>query len=165
MIGYDTIYAHQDREDDALIGIKSTALWFGERTKPMLTLFYALATVDRENYSSAQWITQSTAVFILCAALIPLLCEASQRVFDPLNPRNLFLLTIALALPAQAGWGHRGPVYRGPICRGPAVSVGIALAVPAPVVVTTPPPVLSPGVLVYLDTLAPAQKQLTRPRG
>ena len=33
VIGYDTIYAHQDREDDALIGIKSTALLFGERTK------------------------------------------------------------------------------------------------------------------------------------
>ena len=36
VIGYDTIYAHQDREDDALIGIKSTALLFGARTKPML---------------------------------------------------------------------------------------------------------------------------------
>jgi 4-hydroxybenzoate polyprenyltransferase len=45
VIGYDTIYAHQDREDDALIGIKSTALLFGERTKPMLCLFYALAVV------------------------------------------------------------------------------------------------------------------------
>jgi 4-hydroxybenzoate polyprenyltransferase len=43
VIGYDTIYAHQDREDDALIGIKSTALLFRERTKPMLELFYALA--------------------------------------------------------------------------------------------------------------------------
>jgi 4-hydroxybenzoate polyprenyltransferase len=43
VIGYDTIYAHQDREDDALIGIKSTALLFGERTKPMLGFFYALA--------------------------------------------------------------------------------------------------------------------------
>jgi 4-hydroxybenzoate polyprenyltransferase len=43
VIGYDTIYAHQDREDDALIGIKSTALLFRERTKPMLALFYALA--------------------------------------------------------------------------------------------------------------------------
>ena len=42
VIGYDTIYAHQDREDDALIGIKSTALLFGERTKSMLALFYAL---------------------------------------------------------------------------------------------------------------------------
>jgi 4-hydroxybenzoate polyprenyltransferase len=45
VIGYDTIYAHQDREDDALIGIKSTALLFGERTKRMLALFYGLAVV------------------------------------------------------------------------------------------------------------------------
>ena len=45
VIGYDTVYAHQDREDDALIGIKSTALLFGERTKPMLAVFYGLATV------------------------------------------------------------------------------------------------------------------------
>jgi len=45
VIGYDTIYAHQDREDDALIGIKSTALLFGARTKPMLALFYGLAVV------------------------------------------------------------------------------------------------------------------------
>ena len=45
VIGYDTIYAHQDREDDALIGIKSTALLFGERTKPMLIVFYALAVI------------------------------------------------------------------------------------------------------------------------
>jgi 4-hydroxybenzoate polyprenyltransferase len=45
VIGYDTIYAHQDREDDALIGIKSTALLFGARTKPMLGLFYAIAVI------------------------------------------------------------------------------------------------------------------------
>jgi 4-hydroxybenzoate polyprenyltransferase len=45
VIGYDTIYAHQDREDDALIGIKSTALLFRERTKPMLAIFYTLAAV------------------------------------------------------------------------------------------------------------------------
>jgi 4-hydroxybenzoate polyprenyltransferase len=45
VIGYDTIYAHQDREDDALIGIKSTALLFGDRTKPLLSLFYAVAVV------------------------------------------------------------------------------------------------------------------------
>lgn len=43
VIGYDTIYAHQDREDDALAGLKSTALLFGERTKPMLAAFFALA--------------------------------------------------------------------------------------------------------------------------
>jgi 4-hydroxybenzoate polyprenyltransferase len=45
VIGYDTIYAHQDREDDLLIGIKSTALLFGQRTAPMLAIFYAVAIV------------------------------------------------------------------------------------------------------------------------
>src|SRR6202521_1365068 len=45
VIGYDTIYAHQDAEDDALIGIKSTALLFGERTHQALIVFYGLAVV------------------------------------------------------------------------------------------------------------------------
>jgi 4-hydroxybenzoate polyprenyltransferase len=40
---YDTIYAHQDREDDALIGVKSTARLFGARTKPRLALFAGLS--------------------------------------------------------------------------------------------------------------------------
>ncbi len=41
-LGYDTIYAHQDRDDDALIGVKSTARLFGARTRLMVALFYAL---------------------------------------------------------------------------------------------------------------------------
>jgi 4-hydroxybenzoate polyprenyltransferase len=45
VIGYDTIYAHQDAEDDALIGIKSTALLFGTRTRAALTVSYGLAVV------------------------------------------------------------------------------------------------------------------------
>jgi 4-hydroxybenzoate polyprenyltransferase len=45
VIGYDTIYAHQDAEDDALIGIKSTARLFGPRTRPALAAFYGLAVV------------------------------------------------------------------------------------------------------------------------
>ncbi len=44
-IGFDTIYGHQDKEDDALLGLKSTALKFGERTKPWLYLFYCGALV------------------------------------------------------------------------------------------------------------------------
>jgi 4-hydroxybenzoate polyprenyltransferase len=43
VIGYDTIYAHQDAEDDALIGIKSTARLFGARTHQALMVFYGLA--------------------------------------------------------------------------------------------------------------------------
>lgn len=43
VIGYDTIYAHQDREDDAIVGVRSTALLFGERTPLFLSLFYGAA--------------------------------------------------------------------------------------------------------------------------
>jgi 4-hydroxybenzoate polyprenyltransferase len=42
-LGYDTIYAHQDKEDDALIGVKSTALRLGRRTKSYLWIFYGVS--------------------------------------------------------------------------------------------------------------------------
>jgi 4-hydroxybenzoate polyprenyltransferase len=41
ILGYDTIYAHQDREDDALVGVRSTARRFGENTRPFLMACYA----------------------------------------------------------------------------------------------------------------------------
>jgi 4-hydroxybenzoate polyprenyltransferase len=44
-LGYDTIYAHQDKEDDVRIGVKSSALALGERTRPWLFGFYAGAIV------------------------------------------------------------------------------------------------------------------------
>ncbi len=43
VIGYDTIYAHQDREDDAIVGVKSTARLFGEKSKKAISILYALA--------------------------------------------------------------------------------------------------------------------------
>jgi 4-hydroxybenzoate polyprenyltransferase len=45
VIGYDTIYAHQDREDDAVIGVRSTARLFGIETKLALSILYTGATV------------------------------------------------------------------------------------------------------------------------
>ncbi len=44
-LGYDTIYAQQDKEDDALIGIKSTALKFGKNSKKWVGGFYTVAVV------------------------------------------------------------------------------------------------------------------------
>lgn len=44
VIGYDTIYAHQDRRDDAIIGVKSSARLFGDNTKSALVVLYS-ATV------------------------------------------------------------------------------------------------------------------------
>ena len=42
-LGYDTIYAHQDRQDDMLIGVKSSALVLGEWTRPAVAFFYTCA--------------------------------------------------------------------------------------------------------------------------
>ncbi len=42
-LGYDTIYAHQDKEDDVLVGVKSTALRLGGATRRWLVVFYAAA--------------------------------------------------------------------------------------------------------------------------
>ncbi len=44
-LGYDTVYAHQDKEDDALAGVKSTALLFGAHTRPWVAGFYTAAVV------------------------------------------------------------------------------------------------------------------------
>ncbi len=41
-IGYDTIYAHQDKNDDLAIGVKSTALRFGDKTKTWVSVFYVV---------------------------------------------------------------------------------------------------------------------------
>ena len=44
-LGYDTIYAHQDKADDAIIGVRSSALALGDRTKPFLAAFYTVALI------------------------------------------------------------------------------------------------------------------------
>lgn len=62
VIAYDTIYAHQDREDDALIGIKSTAILFGESSKPILALFFSAAVVL---IGIAGWLAGGGLVFAL----------------------------------------------------------------------------------------------------
>jgi 4-hydroxybenzoate polyprenyltransferase len=85
VIGYDTIYAHQDREDDALIGIKSTALLFGARTKPMLALFYGLAVVL---IGAAGFTAGAGLIFALgLAAFAAHLCWQIVRL-DIANPDN-----------------------------------------------------------------------------
>ena len=58
-IGYDTIYAHQDKEDDLAMGLKSTALRFGEQTKPWLTGFYGAAVLM---WALAAWLVGVGAI-------------------------------------------------------------------------------------------------------
>jgi 4-hydroxybenzoate polyprenyltransferase len=90
VIGYDTIYAHQDREDDALIGIKSTALLFGTRTKPALAAFYTTAIVL---LALAGWSAGAGIVFALgLAAFAAHLAWQVTRldIGDPANCLKIF---------------------------------------------------------------------------
>jgi 4-hydroxybenzoate polyprenyltransferase len=66
-LGYDTIYAHQDKEDDALIGVKSTALLFGAATGRWLAGFYALATLA---FVAAGWLAGLAWPFYLGLAAV-----------------------------------------------------------------------------------------------
>lgn len=66
ILGYDTIYAHQDREDDALVGIRSSALRLGEKTRPFLILCYGLAM---GLLALAGWLAGLTPWYLLGLAL------------------------------------------------------------------------------------------------
>ncbi|MBT4356102.1 MAG: 4-hydroxybenzoate octaprenyltransferase [Rhodospirillaceae bacterium] len=44
-LGYDTIYAHQDKTDDEIIGVKSSALALGDKTKPFIYIVYSLTII------------------------------------------------------------------------------------------------------------------------
>src|SRR5690242_12324638 len=89
VIGYDTIYAHQDREDDALIGIKSTALLFGDRTKLMLAVFYTLAVAL---IALAGWSVDAGLVFSV--GLLAFAAHLCRQIFrlDIADPANCLLV-------------------------------------------------------------------------
>lgn len=59
-LGYDTIYAHQDKQDDLLVGIKSTALKFGSNTRGWLWGFYSTAILM---FLLAGWLANAGILF------------------------------------------------------------------------------------------------------
>lgn len=80
-LGYDTIYAHQDKEDDARIGVKSSALALGAQTRPFLFAFYGAAVV--------LWAAAGTAAGLgwwfgigLAAATVQLFWQAARVDID-----------------------------------------------------------------------------------
>jgi len=75
-LGYDTIYAHQDKVDDAIIGIKSSARRLGEKTRPALWLFYGTAIFL---FGLAGWQAELNKwfYFVLVAAAIQLSWQAT----------------------------------------------------------------------------------------
>jgi 4-hydroxybenzoate polyprenyltransferase len=81
-LAYDTIYAHQDKEDDVLIGLKSTALRFGESTIWWLALFFflALALID-----AAIWLAGGSLIAHLGVAGAALHAAWQLARFDHAN--------------------------------------------------------------------------------
>jgi len=83
VIAYDTIYAHQDSEDDALIGIKSTALLFAEKTKLALTIFFGLAVLL---IGLAGWLANAGLPFALGLAAFAAHLAWQVRRLDTSDP-------------------------------------------------------------------------------
>ena len=107
-LGFDTIYAHQDREDDALLGIGSTALLFGERTRPFLAACYA-GTVSM--LALAGWLG-GLGPWFYGALVLPAVLLARQvirlDIHDPALCLRLFKANratgLAVGLALALGW-------------------------------------------------------------
>jgi 4-hydroxybenzoate polyprenyltransferase len=82
-LGYDTIYAHQDKEDDALIGVKSSALRLGTKTVPALYFFYGatVAVLAMVGSVAELGIAYNVALVIAAAQLVWQIREG--RIDDP----------------------------------------------------------------------------------
>jgi len=97
-LGYDTIYAHQDRDDDVVVGVKSSALKLGARTKPWLVAFYA---VFLAGLAGAGALAGLSALFY--ATLLPVAGHLTWQVtrLDIDNPARCLALFRANG---QLGW-------------------------------------------------------------
>jgi 4-hydroxybenzoate polyprenyltransferase len=89
VIGYDTIYAHQDRDDDALIGIKSTARLFAEHTKPALAAFYGAAVTL---IGAAGFRAGASAIFAIGLAAFAAHLAWQVARLDITNPANCLMV-------------------------------------------------------------------------
>src|SRR4051794_8216783 len=75
VIGYDTIYALQDREDDALVGVKSSALALGRHARAGVALFYAGALAF---WAAALWRVRPDGLSLV--ALAPMALHLAWQV-------------------------------------------------------------------------------------
>ena len=101
-LGYDTVYAHQDKEDDALAGIKSTALKFGDASKKYVTGFYAASWVFIA-LSALMAGGILSAVFLLPAGAHLLMQIQKWNVNDPASSLQIFKSNRSFGLLVLAG--------------------------------------------------------------
>jgi 4-hydroxybenzoate polyprenyltransferase len=82
-LGYDTIYAHQDKEDDVLIGVKSSALKLGDRTGIWLWIFYGIAVLLFDAAFLTAGVRWPAYILLLLAALHLAGQAARVKLDDP----------------------------------------------------------------------------------
>ena len=82
-LGYDTIYAHQDKEDDALIGVKSSALRLGTKTVPALYFFYGATIAVLAMVGSVAGLGMAFTVALVVAAAQLVWQIREGRIDDP----------------------------------------------------------------------------------
>ncbi|MFM9940388.1 MAG: 4-hydroxybenzoate octaprenyltransferase [Hyphomicrobiaceae bacterium] len=87
-IGYDTIYAHQDKEDDLALGLKSTAIRFGDASRPWITGFYAGALTL---WLLAVTLAGAGALTYFALAAIAAHCTWQVATLDIAKPDNCLL--------------------------------------------------------------------------
>ena len=89
VIGYDTIYAMQDREDDALVGIRSSALRLGENIRSGVALCYAMALAG---WAMAIWSLrpEAQALVALLPIALHLIWQVTSLRSDGSNALDLF---------------------------------------------------------------------------
>lgn len=108
ILGYDTIYAHQDREDDALIGVKSTARLFGRETRPFLAACYAAMIVLLAIAGALAGLSAWYLVALLLPASLLARQVARLEIDDPARCLALFKANrgvgLAVALALLIGW-------------------------------------------------------------
>ncbi len=102
-LGYDTIYAIQDREDDALIGVRSTARRFGGQIKPAVSAIYlaCAALCGAAGYLAGGWLTLA----LVAPFALHLLFQAAR--LDPTDGQRALMLFRAnreAGLLLLAGW-------------------------------------------------------------
>ena len=107
ILGYDTIYAHQDREDDSLIGVKSTALLFGANTILLLAACYGLLLLLLAAAMALSGLHPAAYWLLLPPALLLLWQIFRLDIHDPARCLALFKLNrevgLLIALAILAG--------------------------------------------------------------
>lgn len=84
-VGYDTIYAHQDKDDDRAIGLKSTALRFGDNTPSWIGAFYAAAVVL---WLAAGFVAGAHLIFVTAVVLVSLQLSWQVVTLEPNDAGN-----------------------------------------------------------------------------